>query len=79
MIIFSYVLHHVKDPVLALKRARSLLTNDGKILFSVPGKNYLSETFLPNDLNGRFSLEEMDKIVESAGLYPLSACRNNFF
>lgn len=78
LIIFSYVLHHVKDPVLALKRARSLLTSDGKILFSVPGKNYLSEIFLPNDLNGRFSLEEMDKIVESAGLYPLSACRNNF-
>lgn len=39
-----------------LKRARNLLTNNGKILFSVPGKNYLSETFLPSDLIGRFSL-----------------------
>lgn len=78
LVIFSYVLHHIKDPSSALKRARGLLTSNGKILLSVPGKNYLSETFLPNDLKGRFSIEEMDEIVKSAGLYPLSACRNNF-
>jgi guanylate kinase len=78
IIIFSYVLHHMSDPVEALKRAKELLTNEGNILFSVPGINYLSETFNPSELNGRYSIEEMDEIVSEAGLYPLSACRNNF-
>ena len=78
IIIFSYVLHHMSDPVEALKRAKELLTNEGNILFSVPGINYLSETFNPGELNGRYSIEEMDEIVAEAGLYPLSACRNNF-
>lgn len=78
LVIFSYVLHHVDNPVLALKKAKKMLTCNGNILFSVPGKNYLFETFLPNDLNGRFSFEELDEIVQAAGLYPLSACKNNF-
>lgn len=78
IIIFSYVLHHMSDPVEALKRAKELLTNEGNILFSVPGTSYLSETFMENELKGRFCLEEMDEMVAEAGLYPLSACRNNF-
>lgn len=78
IIIFSYVLHHMSDPVEALKRARELLTNEGNILFSVPGINYLSETFNSSELNGRYSIEEMDEIIAKAGLYSLSACRNNF-
>lgn len=78
IIIFSYVLHHMSDPVEALRRAKELLTNEGNILFSVPGTSYLSETFKANELNGRYSIEEMDQIVAEAGLYPLSACRNNF-
>lgn len=78
IIIFSYVLHHMSAPVEALRRAKELLTNEGNILFSVPGTSYLSETFKANELNGRYSIEEMDQIVAEAGLYPLSACRNNF-
>lgn len=78
MIIFSYVLHHLKNPVDALRKAKELLSQDGNILFSVPGKNYLKETFYSSDLLGRFNIEEMDEILNDAGLYPLSACRNNF-
>lgn len=78
MIIFSYVLHHMDNPVEALRRAKELLTNNGNILFSVPGTNYLLETFDSKELLGRYSLEEMDEIVNEAGLYSLSACRNNF-
>lgn len=78
IIIFSYVLHHMSDPVEALRRAKELLTNEGNILLSVPGTSYLSETFKANELNGRYSIEEMDQIVAEAGLYPLSACRNKF-
>ncbi len=78
MIIFSYVLHHMDNPIEALRRAKELLTNNGNILFSVPGTNYLLETFDPKELLGRYSLEEMDEIVNEAGLYSLSACRNNF-
>ena len=78
IIIFSYVLHHLNNPIEALKRAKELLTQRGNILFSVPGINYLLETFKDNELPGRYSLKEMDEIVSEAGLYPLSACRNNF-
>src|SRR5699024_9460014 len=54
IIIFSYVLHHLNNPVLALNKARELLTDNGKILFSVPGIDYLKETFMPQDLDGRY-------------------------
>ncbi len=78
IIIFSYVLHHMSNPVDALKKARELLATDGKILFSVPGKDYLKETFFPEELTGRFNMAEMDDIVSKAGLYSLSSCRNRF-
>ena len=45
IIIFSYVLHHMDNPIEALKKAKDMLTERGKILFSVPGKAYLSEIF----------------------------------
>ena len=78
MIIFSYVLHHLDNPVEALIKAKNMLTETGKILFSVPGESYLSETFGPNQLNGRYSIDDMDKIVEASGLFPISAKRNKF-
>lgn len=55
IIIFNYVLYHLNDPVLALNKARELLTDNGKILFSVLGIDYLKETFMPQDL------DDMDK------------------
>lgn len=78
VIVFSYVLHHMDDPIEALKKARDMLTDRGKILFSVPGKAYLSEVFNDDKAIGRFSVEEMDDIVMSAGLYPLKTSRNRF-
>lgn len=78
IIIFSYVLHHMDNPIEALKKAKNMLTDRGKILFSVPGKAYLSEVFCDDKAIGRFSIEEMDDIVMSAGLYPLKASRNRF-
>ncbi len=78
IIIFSYVLHHLSNPVEALKKAKKILAPDGRILFSVPGSDYLKETFYSNELAGRFSLSETDDIVDMAGLYPISACRNRF-
>ena len=56
-----------------------MLTNAGKIIFSVPGSSYLSEIFEPKELNGRYSIEDMDNNVTSAGLFPISAKRNKFF
>ena len=55
IIIFNYVLYHLNDPVLALNKAREWLTDNGKILFSVLGIDYLKETFMPQDL------DDMDK------------------
>ena len=78
IIIFSYVLHHMSGPVQALKYAKSLLADGGIILFSVPGSNYLSETFEPKDLPSRYTLKEMDEIVNEAGLYCMTARRNDF-
>jgi len=78
IIIFSYVLHHMDNPVEALKKAKEMLTTNGKILFSVPGKKYLSEVFNDDKSIGRFSIEEMDDIVSSAGLYPLKSSRDRF-
>ncbi len=78
IIIFSYVLHHMSDPAQALKYAKSLLADGGIILFSVPGSNYLSETFEPEELPSRYTLKEMDEIVNEAGLYCMTACRNDF-
>ena len=78
IIIFSYVLHHMDDPIEALKKAKDILTDRGKILFSVPGKAYLSEVFCDDKAIGRFSIEEIDDIVMRAGLYPLKASRNRF-
>lgn len=78
LIIFSYVLHHMANPVEALRKAKEMLSNKGIILFSVPGNNYLKETFVDDDLKGRYSIEQMDEIISEAGLYPMSACRNNF-
>ena len=78
IIIFSYVLHHMDNPIEALKKAKDMLTDRGKILFSVPGKAYLSEVFSDDKSVGRFSVEEMDDIVRGAGLYPLKASRNRF-
>lgn len=78
IIIFSYVLHHMGNPIEALRKAKDMFTDKGKILFSVPGKSYLSEVFDDDKSVGRFSIEEMDDIVISAGLYPLKASRNRF-
>ena len=78
IIIFSYVLHHMDNPIEALIKARNMLTNNGKIIFSVPGSSYLLETFEPNELNGRYSIDDMDNIVAAAGLFPISAKRNKF-
>ena len=69
----------IKNPLEALIKARNMLTNSGKIIFSVPGISYLSEVFDSNQLNGRYSIDEMDKMVDSAGLFPISAKRNKFF
>lgn len=78
MIIFSYVLHHLQDPIVALNKARKMLSDDGRILFAVPGKEYLKEVFDDDSMIGRFSLDDMDMIASEAGLYPESSCRNRF-
>ena len=38
IIIFSYVLHHMDNPIEALRKAKDMLSEDGKIIFSVPGE-----------------------------------------
>lgn len=78
IIIFSYVLHHLDNPIEALIKAKNILSDSGKVIFSVPGSNYLSEVFAASELNGRYSINDMDKIVDAAGLFPISAKRNKF-
>ena len=38
IIIFSYVLHHMDNPIEALRKAKDMLSEEGKIIFSVPGE-----------------------------------------
>jgi len=78
LLIFSYVLHHLDNPVEALKKARNMLTATGQTIFSVPGTDYLKEVFVGKELEGRFSVSDMDSMVDEAGLYPISAKRNKF-
>ena len=78
MIIFSYVLHHLDNPIGALIKARNMLKESGKIIFSVPGNCYLSEIFSSTELNGRYSIDDVDHMVDAAGLFPISAKRNKF-
>lgn len=78
LLIFSYVLHHLDNPVEALKKARNMLTSTGQTIFSVPGTDYLKEVFVGKELEGRFSVSDMDSMVDEAGLYPISAKRNKF-
>lgn len=79
LIIFSYVLHHINNPVEALRKARALLSENGKILFSVPGTAYLKEIFSTEISLGRFAIDELDDIVDEAGLYPSKVSRDRFF
>ena len=78
MIIFSYVLHHISDPKNALIKARNLLMDDGKIVFSIPGISYLSEIFDDDVVVGRYDFKTIDEMINSSGLFPLISTRNCF-
>ena len=67
VIIFNYVLHHMEKPQLAIEKAYSLLKNNGLIMITVPGTEYLRETFpycqdIVVDSIGRFSREKVENM-----------------
>lgn len=45
LIIFKFVLHHLQDNEMALKKAKSLLKPGGKLIIYTPGEKYLVEIF----------------------------------
>lgn len=72
LIIMKNFLHHTTNPGDYLKKASSLLKENGRIFFSVPSVNYLKELFLSKELSGRFSINEIERILKRANLFPLS-------
>ena len=70
VIIFNYVLHHMEKPQLAVEKAYSLLKNNGLIMLTVPGTEYLKETFpycqgVNNDSIGRFPREKVENMFKT--------------
>jgi len=70
IIIFNYVLHHMEKPQLAVEKAYSLLKNNGLIMITVPGTEYLKETFpycqgVDDDSIGRFPREKVENMFET--------------
>ena len=69
VIIFNYVLHHMEKPQLAIEKAYNLLKNSGLIMLTVPGTEYLKETFpychdVIDDSIGRFSRKKVERMFE---------------
>lgn len=67
VIMFNYVLHHMEKPQLAIEKAYNLLKNGGFILLTVPGIEYLKETFpycknIDVDSIGRFARERIESM-----------------
>lgn len=70
VIIFNYVLHHMEKPQLAVEKAYNLLKNNGLIMLTVPGTEYLKETFpycqgVDDDFIGRFPREKVENMFET--------------
>jgi ubiquinone/menaquinone biosynthesis C-methylase UbiE len=72
LVIMKNFLHHTINPEEYLRKAVSILKDNGELIFSVPSLNYLKELFLPKELNGRFNVNELNKILSHVGLFPLS-------
>lgn len=76
VIIFNYVLHHMENPKLAVEKAYKLLATNGFIMLTVPGIEYLKETFaycsdVPNDSIGRFPKSKIESMFASLDLVQL--------
>lgn len=60
----------MEKPQLAIEKAYSLLKNNGLIMLTVPGTEYLKETFsycqcVSNDSIGRFPREKVESMFEA--------------
>ena len=76
VIIFNYVLHHVSNPKMVISKACKFLRKNGIIMVTVPGTDYLKETFpyfekMPTDSVGRFSIRKIENIFSNTGLIQL--------
>lgn len=83
VIIFNYVLHHMDNPTQAIEKAFQLLEPNGLIIITVPGTEYLKETFtysseFPNDVIGRFSQTKVESIFSSFDLVQLLYKKSTF-
>lgn len=72
LIIMKNFLHHTFSPLDNLKKAETIMTDNGKLLFSVPSINYLSELFSSEELLGRFSMSDIYSFINETNLFPLS-------
>jgi len=82
-VIFADVLEHLVDPLAALKKTNKVLKNDGSIIMSIPNVQfygvvhqlvegnwtYQKEGILDETHLRFFTLKEIEKLIEDAGLY----------
>lgn len=76
VIIFNYVLHHVENPLAVIQKATHYLAPQGILMITVPGIEYLKETFaycykVSHDVIGRFSQSKMEDIFTTLDLVQL--------
>jgi ubiquinone/menaquinone biosynthesis C-methylase UbiE len=73
LITLRQVLQHVENPSSVLREIRRVLKPSGSLLLQVPGPKYLAE-LVPfpgshsDDPIGRFSAQELNQIIEGAGM-----------
>lgn len=83
VITFNYVLHHLSDPQKVIEKAGKLLADGGIIMVTVPGTEYLKETFayseeIDSDAIGRFSKEKVEKFFSVSGMIQLTYKKSIF-
>lgn len=83
VITLNYVLHHVTNPQMVIKKASSLLATGGIIIVTVPGTEYLKETFayseeISSDAIGRFSKKKIEEIFSIRGMVQLTYRKSIF-
>lgn len=76
IVVMKNFLHHVENPKEYIKKASSILDKNGKLFISVPTINYLKELFYDDELNGRFTINELNNLIDEANLFPLATIIN---
>lgn len=72
MVVFKFVLHHLEDQIAALRKAKSLLKEQGILLIYTPGKNHFAEVFPARedkeDILGRMTISELQYLFQKSNM-----------